>query len=191
MVEAVGKLTDKQVLTPSRTEVFLAPVGTAAPTDVLTIPTPWVNVGHTTDDSLQFEMTPEFEEFRSAQSDYIVKKFQTSTSANVQVDLAQWNTTNLKTVYGGGTVEAVAGSTPNLFKFTPPLLGEITENAALLRVTEGSKVYVYVFPRVQQTEGVSLSLSKGTVAVLPLRLDVLGSDGVAPWYLITNDPAIV
>lgn len=185
---AAGILTDAQILTPSRTEVFLAAVGTAAPTTIDTIPEAWLNVGFTTEDSLSFETTPEFEEFRSAQSDFPVKKFQTSIAASVQVDLAQWNTTNFQTVYGGGSVEAVAGST-GLYKYTPPRLGDMTSQAALVRVTEGSKKYIYVFPQVQQTEGVSVSLNKGAASTLPLRLDVLGADGVDPWYLITNDTA--
>ncbi len=185
---AAGQLTNTEILTPSRTEVYLAPVGTPAPTSIDTIPPAWINVGHTTEDSLQFETTPEFEEFRSAQSDFPVKKFQTSIAASLQVDLAQWNTANFQLVYGGGTVEAVVGST-GLYKYTPPRLGDMTEKAALVRVIEGTKKYIYVYPQTQQTEGVSVSLNKGAAVTLPLRLDVLGADGVDPWYLITNDPA--
>jgi hypothetical protein len=179
------ELVSDQILTPSRTEVFLAPVGTAVPADPETIPSPWKNVGYTTEDSLSFETSPEYQDFTSAQSDYPVKSFQTADAASFQVDLAQWNIDNFKAVYGGGTISQVdAVQNPLVYKFTPPSIGDNSETAALIRVKEGTKVFLWVIPRSQQTEGVSTSLNKGAASTLPLRLKVLGTDGTAPWYLL-------
>lgn len=186
---AEGDLTNVEILTPSRTEVFLAPVGTTAPTALATIPSPWINVGFTTADSLSFETAPEWQDVDSAQSDYPVKSVQTRDGASFQVDLQQWNRKNFQTVYGGGTFEELAGST-GVFKFTPPAIGETSETAALIRVREGSKILLWVIPRCQQTEGVSTSLNKGATSILPLRLKVLGADGVPPWYLLSNMPGM-
>ena len=51
----------------------------------------WVNVGHTTPDSLAFATEPEFEDVQSAQSDYPIRRFQTSESGSVSVDLLEWS----------------------------------------------------------------------------------------------------
>ena len=182
---AEGQLTNTEILTPSRTEVFLAPVGTAAPTALDTILPIWINVGFTTADSLTFETTPTWEDVNAAQSDYPVKQVQTADGAAFQVDLQQWNRKNFQTVYGGGTFEEI-GTGTGIYKFTPPAIGEVAETAALIRVREGSKTIIWVVPKCQQTEGVSTALNKGATSTLPLRLKVLGSDGVAPWYILSN-----
>lgn len=183
-------MNKNEILTPARTYVWLAPVGTAFPASPAgPFVAPWRNVGHTTEDSLQFETSPEFEEFRSAQSDYAVKKFQTSDAATVQVDLAQWNGANLKAVHGGGSITKV-GTAPNEhFKFTPPRVGEREDVAAAVHVKEGDKNYLYALPITTQSEGVSSSLGKGAVSTLPLRLDVLGGDDADAWYMLTDDEA--
>lgn len=182
-------LDKSQIFTPGRVSAYTAPVGTVAPTAPTGPFAPeWRNVGHTTPDSLQFETSPEFEEFRSAQSDYVVKKFQTSDGATIQVDLAQWNAANFKAAFGGGTVTAVSGAT-GVFKFVPPRIGEREDFAMLIHVREGAKNYLYVIPQTSQTQGVTKPLHKGAVATLPLRVDVIGGDDADPWYLLTDDEA--
>lgn len=181
-------LNADEILVVSRVTIWLGAVGATAPTDCTTAPTGHTAVGHTTEDSLSFETSPEFEEFKSAQSDFTVKKFQTTDAATVQVDLAQWNAGNFKAVYGGGTITEVSGGT-GVFKFVPPRLGERTELSLIIDVSEGSKHYRYVVPKAAQSEGVSLALNKGATATLPLRLDILGGDGTDAWYLLTDDPA--
>jgi hypothetical protein len=174
---------------PSRTYVYLADVGTTAPTDVTTVlAAAWVNVGNTTPDSLNFKTEPQFDSIPSAQSDYPIRRFQTSEDANIQVDLLEWSDTSFQGVYGGGTVtETGVGS--GVFKFVPPKIGERAEKAAIIEVIDGTKHYRYIFPRVMQTEGVEQALGKAKEAILPLRMSVQGGDAVDAWYLLTDDPA--
>jgi hypothetical protein len=178
-----------EILVPSRAYVWLGAVGAAAPTDVTTAPaTGWRNVGLTTGDSLAFATAPEFQEVTSHQSDFPVRRFQTSDSATVSVDLQQFSAPNFKAVYGGGSVVEV-GSASGIFKFTPPRLGERQEVAAMIEVIDGTKHYRWVFPRALQIEGVSAELQKGQEGRLPLRLTVLGDDVADAWYLLTDDPS--
>ncbi len=178
-----------QVVVPARTYIYLAPVGTMAPVDVATDPTSeWIYVGLTTPDSLAFNTEPEFEEVNSGQSDYPVRRFMTSETATVEVDLIQWNEFNLKNVYGGG---AVTQASAGVYKFTPPTAGARTERAAIIDVVDGTKRYRYIVPRTMQVEGVSSDLQKGQEARLPLRLAVLGADDVVPWTMLTNDAAFL
>lgn len=179
----------QEILVPSRAYLHLADTGTAAPADpVIAMPVGWRNVGLFTPDSLSWSTEPEFEEVVSHQSDFPVRRMQTSESAAVSVDLQQWNDDNLKAVFGGGTVTTLAGP-PVSYKFVPPTLGGRAEKSAVIEVIDGTKHYRWVFPRVMQIEGVENELSKGSEARLPLRLAVLGDDAGQPWYMLTDDPA--
>lgn len=178
-----------ETLIAARAQVYLAPTGTAAPVDALVAIDPaWHFVGNTTEDSLSFSTEPEFEEVRSHQSDYPIRRFQTSDSATLSVDLLQWNSQNMIYAFGGGTVTAIAATTPTQYKFVPPRLGARAEVSALIEVLDGERVFRYVYPRAQQIEGVEAQLQKGSASTLPLRLSVLGGDSTDPWYLLVSDP---
>jgi hypothetical protein len=180
-----GGLNPQQITRPNRSYLYLAPVGTVAPTNVTTMPAAWRNVGLFTEDSLTFSTSPEFQDVRSAQSDFPTRTFQTSDGATLAVQLQQWNADNFKAVFGGGSVTAVAEE-DGIYKYTPPDLGARDEVAAIIKVVDGSEVYLFIFPRTQQTEGVELGLQKGQEARLALSLRVVGGDDVSPWYSISN-----
>lgn len=176
-------------LVPARTYVYLAPVGSTAPADEsATLDTAWKEVGHTTTDSLSFATDAQFENIKSAQSNYPIREYLTEESASLSVDLLEFSGANFKSVYGGGQIVEVGTTGSGHFKFSPPS-GTRTEVSAIIEVRDGSKVYRYVFPKVIQREGVESQLHKGASNTLPLRLSVVGADGVDPWYLLTNDPA--
>ncbi|HEY1177007.1 MAG TPA: hypothetical protein VGF17_12690 [Phytomonospora sp.] len=182
-------LKSQEALVPARVYVHLAPVGTAAPVDVDTpLVAAYKNCGHTTPDSLAFNTEPQFQEIPSHQSDYPIRREKTSDSASVSVDLLQWNADNFVAAYGGGAVtETSTGS--KVYKFTPPAMSGNTEKTAVVEIVDGTKKYRFVYPRVMQIEGVQTQFQKGQGSVLPLRLAVLGDDGVDPWYVLTNDPS--
>ncbi|MFF0754410.1 hypothetical protein [Streptomyces sp. NPDC004267] len=190
-----GEITNAaQIVVPARTRLWLAVVGTAAPADAtVAMPASWYSVGLTTEDSLKFNEEPQFEQVKSAQTDFPSRTFQTSDSATIEVDLQQWNAKNFKAVFGGGTITEITpaggGTGPKHFKFAPPRIGGRTEVAACIEVIDGAKAYRYVIPRAMQMEGVQTDLQKAKEAVLPLRLAVQGGDDADAWYLITNDPA--
>lgn len=183
-------LNKTQVVVPARVNVFLAPVGTAAPADAtVEMPEEWKHVGHSVPDSLSLAAEPEFGEVNSHQSDYAIRRFKTSDSASLSVDLLQWSAENFRSVYGGGTVTPIAG-TPTQYKFVPPKLSDaVLEQSCIVEIIDGVKVYRFVYITVAQIEGVTSEFSKGQETRLPLRLAVLGADGTEPWYLLTNDPA--
>ncbi|MFB8026023.1 MULTISPECIES: hypothetical protein [unclassified Streptomyces] len=189
-----GEITNAtQIVVPARTRVWLAPVATEAPTDALSeMPDGWYSVGLTTEDSLKFNEEPQFEQVKSAQTDFPSRTFQTSDSATIEVDLQQWNGQNFKAVFGGGTITEITpegGGTAKHYKFAPPRIGGRSEVAGCIEVLDGGKSYRYIIPRAMQMEGVSTDLQKAKESTLPLRLAVQGGDDADAWYLITNDPA--
>lgn len=182
-----------QIVVPSRTRVWLAPVGTVAPADAtVAMGTGWFSVGLTTEDSLKFNEEPSFETVKSAQTDYPSRTFQTGDAATIEVDLQQWNAANFRAVFGGGEITEVTpegGTGAKHYRFAPPRVGGRTEIAAVIEVIDGGKHYRYIVPRAMQMEGVQTDLTKAKEAVLPLRLAVQGGDDSDAWYLVTDDPS--
>ncbi|MFD7830704.1 hypothetical protein [Streptomyces sp. MJM8645] len=184
-----------ETVVPGRLYLYLAPVGTVAPTDAtVALAAGWRSVGHTTEDSLKFKEEPNFESMKSAQSDFAVRQFQTADAVTVEMDLLQWSAANFKAVYGGGKIAEIMPSggldkDARHYKFVPPRIGERIEIAALLEVLDGGKHYRFVFPRAMQLEGVANDLQKGSGSKLPLRLGLLGGDDTDAWYMLTDDPA--
>jgi hypothetical protein len=178
-----------RIVVAGRARLYLAPVGTAAPTDsVAALAAAWREVGYTTEDGTSFSTDPSFESVRAHQTDVDVRRFKTGDSQLVSADLEEWSADNFAAVFGGGTVTVVTAGAE--FKYEPPDAGGRRLVAAILEITDGTKRYRFVFPRASQTEGVELGLVKTGAAVLPLRLGVeQASDSVKPWYLLTNDSA--
>lgn len=183
-------LKSNETLIAARVNVYLAPTGTAAPADaIVALAAPWKLVGHTVPDSLSLATEPEFGEVNSHQSDFAIRRFKTSDSSSLSVDLLQWNAANFRSVYGGGTVTAIVG-TPTQYKFVPPKMGDaILEQSCIVEIKDGAKNYRFVYAKVAQIEGVNSEFQKGQEARLPLRLAVLGADTGDAWYLLTDDPA--
>src|SRR5690606_9131841 len=93
-------MDNAEFVVASRTYLYLAPVGTTAPTAPGEPPEPWRNVGFTTPDNCQFATEPQFTDIMSAQSDYPTGLIQTGDAARMAIVLQQWNAENFKAVYG-------------------------------------------------------------------------------------------
>jgi hypothetical protein len=147
----------------------------------------WTEVGFFTPDSLKWATEPTFETVNSHQSRFPTRRFQTQDDATIEVDLQEWSGDNFRYVYGGGTVTSLGGG---VFKFTPPAVGSRLEVSVVIEIIDGVKKYRRVIPRAQQVEGVEQSYGNVSESILPLRLAILGQDGVDPFYdLIEGDPA--
>lgn len=177
------------ILVPQRAAVYLAPVGTIAPAGPeVVMPTGWTEVGLFTPDSLNWTTDPAFEEVRSHQSNYPTRRFQTTDSATLEVDLQEWSRDNFKAVFGGGVFTQVAsdGSSPSYYRFSPPAIGKRDTVAACIEIQDDDKILRRIIPRAQQVSGVTQTLSKTANSTLPLRLSVLGGDIGDAWYDVTN-----
>jgi hypothetical protein len=186
--------TPNNITIAGRAHIYIAILGTAAPTDSsITMPDGWVDVGLTTDDSLQFIENPTFGTVTSHQSDFPTRTYQQADAASVEVDLQEFSAVNLLNVFGGGEIttvtppaEGVAGE----YRFAPPSVGGRSNVACVAEVIDGVKNYRYVIPNCFQNAGVTMKLQKRNEVTLPLRLNVMGTDGVDPWYVLSNDPAM-
>jgi hypothetical protein len=174
-----------RVTSAQRAKISLGPVGTVMPVDVTTpLAAAFFDVGLTTPDSLTFTTEVDFNSIAAHQSDYDVRRLQTSASGAFAVSLLEWSAANFQAAYGGGTVSMVSAG---VYKFTPPALGARAEFAAVIEIQDNAKIYRYCIPRVIQVEGVEQSFQKGEAAVLPLSLAIQGGDNTDPWWLLSSD----
>ena len=168
--------------------VYLAPVGTAMPTDTAALPADWVDLGYVTEDGVAFNFDRETEDLNSWQGDK-VRVLTMREPKSIEFALMQTNVDVVTAALGGGEVTADSGNTT--FTYTPPAEGTNTPHALVVEFDDGTLVYRYNFPKVQLDGGVQFTLTRSGAVTYPLNFGVLDPDaGVAPFTIITNDPAM-
>lgn len=170
--------------------VNIAPVGTTGPNNIATaLNASFVNLGFTSEDGI--EMTPSLDMFevRAHQARYPVRRGISGQNLELGLTLLQWNEEAVKLAFGGGTVATTAGP-PAYYTYTPPDSDdEPYYRAMVLEWEDGSKTYRLHVPKVLVTDVSSITLARTDAAGIPLTFEVIYTDGVQPFSLITNDPA--
>ena len=168
--------------------VYVGAVGATAPTDpAAAIDTGiWSHTGAISDDGAQFTDAKTLEPINIWQSFYPARRIVTGKDANVSFAMREWNAVSIPLAYGGG---AITEPTAGVFRYEPPAPEVVDERALLIKWADGDKDYVLIMPRGMVTDDVETDLTKSAAADLPITFGINGEDGVAPWYLLTNDPA--
>jgi hypothetical protein len=165
---------------------YAAPVGTTAPTSPTgAVGASWLDLGLINDDGATFTDGKTLEPVTSWQLFYASRRIVTAREAYINFALQQWNADTVPLAFGGGEVTGSEGA----YRYEPPEPGTVDERAMLLEWTDGDKHYRLVIPRGMVTDNVEAQYTKSAPAELPIRFDVMGTEGQAPWYLITDDPA--
>lgn len=179
-----------QIVVAGEFDLYVAPEGSTLPTDSSTALDPaFKKVGLTTRDGSAFQISPEFKNVESHQSQFPTRTFRTKVTGVIRAALQEWNDTNFTTAFGGGTVTAIGTSAPGEFKYVPPVGSGTEQVVCVLEMTDGTKVYRFVVDNAQAQSPVELPFTPDAETVLPLELSVLGDGSTAPWHLLTNDPA--
>lgn len=170
--------------------VYVAPVGTAGPTDIATaLNAAFINLGYTSEDGI--EMTPgmDIEEIRAHQAIYPVRRLVTGRSLDFGFTLLQWSDVSIKLAFGGGTVVA-SGVAPNVvYTYTPPAPADMDFRALVLQWADGTKDYRLHVPKALVTDSGSITLARADASGLPLTFSVVATDGAQPFTLLTDDPS--
>lgn len=168
--------------------VYVAPTGTALPAepaDALNVA--FVELGAINEDGLTLAPEKTIEKIRAWQSSKPVRTVVNEDDLTVSFALMQWNTVNLKLVFGGGTVSATPlGDT----KFVPPAAGTVDERAFVIDWVDGTVTYRLVIPTGMVTEVEEIPIAKDKAAELGLTIEVLGSSP-NDFIIYTDDPAVV
>jgi hypothetical protein len=184
-----------EVVVGSNGSVYVAPVGTALPTNIAgALNAAFKELGYVSEDGITFTNGQEVEDILAWQSFYPLRKVITSKTTSVQFVLRQWNEDTVKLAFGGGTISRTAGITT----YTPPDPSTLDERAMIITWIDGSENYRLVIPRGLVTGEVESNVVRSAAADLPISFDVTPS-GIAvagqlatqPWYLITDSTAFV
>ena len=167
-------------------EVYVAPVGTAAPTDIATIPPEYLGLGITSTDGVQFTMSRDTSDIDGWQQSKI-RVVTNSEPVSIEMALMETKPDVLTAAFGGGTIEEVPLATGN-FKFTPPAEGTNTIRTLLVVFVDGGVTYQYHFPRVQVEGDVSFSLTRTDAVQYSTTFGVLAND--PKWTMVTDDPEL-
>lgn len=176
-----------EVVVGANGQVYVAPVGSTAPTDAETAPAAaFVNLGYTSEDGATITDSRETENIGAWQSAYPIRRLVTSRELTVAFALRQWNESTVELAFGGG---AVTGSTGD-WVYTPPGPEELDERALILDWQDGDKEYRLYIPRGIVTENVETTLNRTSAADLPITFAAMPADDATPIYtLFTNDDA--
>lgn len=172
--------------------VWVAPVGTAAPATSAEAPgAGWVDLGYTSEDGATFTDAKTLQTIPVWQLFHPARRIVTERDTNLGFVLRQWSKDTVPFAFGGGAItEPDDVGNPGEYRYTPPAPELIDERALLLDWVDGTKNYRLVIPRGMVTDNVETNLVRTGAADLPITFGVNGSDGVDPFYLLTNDPAL-
>jgi hypothetical protein len=163
--------------------VYVAPVATAAPADTSTaFSGTWKELGYTNESGVVFHIGVTHVDIKAWQSFYPVRRLITERDATLKFTLLQMNTVNLKLAFGGGTVST---------GFSPALEGTVDTRALAVEWTDGAVINRIIVPQGQVTDTDDINLTKAGATDLGITFSVNGTDGAAPWYLLSNSSALV
>ena len=180
-----------QIIVAGTGRIMDAAVGTVAPAGAEDeFGVGWADLGLTSEDGVTFNVGKETEGVPVWQALYDARRFVTGRSARLEWVLRQWNRQNLVAAWGGEVVEVEPVTVPPSYRFEPATGGEDDERALCIEWLDGDKVYRLFVPRYSVADDVETNLTRTGPADLPLAVEALGSPGVLPWYIVSNDPAM-
>lgn len=165
--------------------VYVAPVGTAAPTDITTaLNAAFIHTGLTVEDGLTWSTTRNTFEVRSHQSFYTTKRGMTGVDLTVGFVMQQQNAANWKLYHGGGTF-AVAGGVST---FTPATPGPLDYRAMVVQGEDDSGFEFRLhIPKGLVTETQDIPIVKDNTSNLGVTFAATPTGVGVPWAYITDD----
>lgn len=161
-------------------DVYVAPVGTAAPTTATdALNASFYKLGYVSEDGVTFSTAPTIEEFLAWQQRQPVRREATGSEQNLTFGVLQWNAETVKLAFGGGQVAEIS---PGEFRYDFPSDDDaLDERAIVVDWQDGDEDHRLYFQRGSVTEAVETQLTRGALAVLPITFSVLApSAGGSP-----------
>lgn len=166
-----------EVVVGSHGDIYVAPVGTALPTQVdSALNAAFVKLGFVSEDGVTPSVGSEIEEFGAWQRRQPIRRERISQDISLSFALMQWNAETIKFAFGGGTV---AEYSPGEFRYDfPSGVDALDERALVLDWQDGeTSLWRLVIARGSVTEAVEFTLARNAPAVLPITFSALGAEG--------------
>jgi hypothetical protein len=176
-----------QIVVGADGEIHTAALSSTQPTTASgTFDSAWTDLGYVTEDGVTMRDSKEHVDLNVWQEFYPARQIVTSKNFEVVFTLRQWNTQTLSIGLGGGTVTE---PTPGTFKFVPPDPQSLDERMLAVTWRDGTKTYRLIVPKGRTVETVESQLIRTDSANIPITFQILGTTGVDPFYILTNDTA--
>ena len=174
-------LIDTATLVPNSGNYFIAPVGTAAPTDLSAIPATWVNIGHTSlEDIMSFESEGGEQSVLGTLQNPSLRTSYSKRSETWSNILQQWDEDSLRLYFGSNATDdgALWLHVPN----TPAP----TQTAFLAVFNDGPRSFAIHATKAEVLRGDDLEFADTeSFAGLPLQITPLGSGAGSSPYSVT------
>lgn len=168
--------------------VYVAPAGTALPTDLTPLDPKYVDLGYVTEDGVGFSFGREVEELNAWQGDSI-RILSTKEPATTTFSLMQTNSTIMTVAFGGGTITETGTGASKIYTFTPPTLGTNTERVLVIEFSDGASIsYRYIIQRTQIMGNVDFTLNRTSALTYPLTMSILDNGDKPKFTIVSNDP---
>lgn len=175
-----------EAVVASTGHVYVAPVATPGPTDLTTaLAGEWLELGFTSEDGVSVTPGVDLTEIMAWQSKYPIRRIENTRSLEVSFSLMQWNEATLPFALGGGTVSTAT----EVHTYTPPTADQVDERAMVIEWSDGAKDYRMHILRGMVSDLGGFTLARGDAASLDVTFSVLAESEVAPFTILSNDPA--
>ncbi len=171
--------------------VYMAPVGTAMPTDVAAaMAAAWKELGYISEDGPSLEASTDSEPIRAWQSLDPVRTNLTGRTLTTSFTLLQRNLNSLQLAFGGGTTTTTGVAPNEVFTYTPPVDDNtVFERAFVLEVTDGTIKDRFALYRGQPNLSGAIPFKRDEASGFEIEITHLRStDGT--WKLISSDAAV-
>lgn len=163
--------------------VWVAPEGTALPTDIVTpLPAAWTDIGYVGEDGVQFSFSRDQEEINAWQSAEPVRVLITNEPKTISFELLEFDRASILLAFRGGSF---AGTTPP-YTYTPPDAGVSDVRAMVIDGKDGAQTFRFAFPRVSLSGDVEWQLVRTDAVRLTMEFSVLAS--ATKWTIISDLP---
>ena len=164
-------------------ELFLAPVGTAMPTDEDTaLNALFLGLGYTTEDGATIQPSVEMNEVRSWQSAYPTDRRVNTRDLTVAATLQQVNKVTFQANFGGGTWATGTGT----HTYTPPAEADIDYKALIVEWKDGTDITRLLIPKVLVSEAGALQIQRATPSEVALTWGLITTGVGNPYTVVSN-----
>lgn len=181
-------LSSSEVRVAGTGELFLAPVGTAAPTNTATpLVAAYIGYGYTTEDGVTLSKSIDREGIMAWQSLTPVRYLLTSQEFTVGLEFLQSNEKTLKLWLGSGDFGPAATSE---FKADVPIDPVVSSWALVLEWADGPAIKYRLFiPKVEISETGDVAIARSATAFAVTFAAVAPDSGTILATLLTSDAA--
>jgi hypothetical protein len=150
--------------------IYLAPSGTALPTNLAAPSASFVDLGYTSTDGVQMNFEATTEGITAHQSLEEIRRIKTAQAFTFSFNCMQWNDETMALAFGGGDWTNVGG----MWKYSPPEVDDdISEYALVADIEDGDINLRVTCARCVVDGSVETGITNAAAATMPITLRAL------------------